>query len=156
MGKIKLNEKAPDFTLIDTEGKEFRLSEWKSKKWVYLVLNRGFAWPYTKKHLVQLHQDMEKFVEKETIIVNIGPEDRKTFEEVWKKNGFSFYGLGDEKKEVLKGYGQDVKALKLGRMPAQMIIDKEGILRYIHYGTSMQDIPENHEILTILEDFIRG
>ncbi|NCB44471.1 MAG: redoxin domain-containing protein [Clostridia bacterium] len=43
MGKIKLNEKAPDFTLIDTEGKEFRLSEWKSKKWVYLVLNRGFA-----------------------------------------------------------------------------------------------------------------
>lgn len=102
---------------------------------------------------MQLHQDMEKFADKDTIIVNVGPEDRKTFEEVWIKNGFSFYGLGDEKKEVLKGYGQDVKALKLGRMPAQIIIDKEGILRYIHYGTSMQDIPENHVILGILESF---
>jgi hypothetical protein len=47
---------------------------------------------------MQLHQDMEKFADKDTIIVNVGPEDRKTFEEVWIKNGFSFYGLGDEKK----------------------------------------------------------
>lgn len=43
MGKIKMNEQAPDFALMDTNGEKFRLSEWKDKKWIYLVLNRGFA-----------------------------------------------------------------------------------------------------------------
>lgn len=33
-----------------------------------------------------------------------------------------------------------------------MIIDKAGILRYIHYGHSMQDIPENGELLALLDE----
>jgi len=36
-------------------------------------------------------------------------------------------------------------------MPAQMLIDKNGVLRYIHYGHSMKDIPENDEILELIE-----
>jgi cytochrome oxidase Cu insertion factor (SCO1/SenC/PrrC family) len=43
VGKIKMKEQAPDFSLMDTNGEKFRLSEWKGKKWIYLVLNRGFA-----------------------------------------------------------------------------------------------------------------
>jgi peroxiredoxin Q/BCP len=63
-----------------------------------------------------------------------------------------FIGLPDEKHKVLKLYGQKVKIFKIGRMPGQMIIDKEGILRYVHYGNSMQEIPENEEILKLLND----
>ena len=32
-----------------------------------------------------------------------------------------------------------------------MLVDKEGVLRYIHYGHSMKDIPENQEILDIID-----
>ncbi len=39
---------------------------------------------------------------------------------------------------------------KLGRMPAQMLIDKSGVLRYVHYGHSMADIPTNEEILSLI------
>jgi peroxiredoxin Q/BCP len=39
-------------------------------------------------------------------------------------------------------------------MPAQVIIDKQGIARYVHYGHSMSDIPENEEIMQILETII--
>jgi peroxiredoxin Q/BCP len=56
---------------------------------------------------------------------------------------------------VLKLYGQQVNLFKLGRMPAQMIIDKSGTLRYIHYGHSMQDIPENAELLELLDQINR-
>ena len=41
--------------------------------------------------------------------------------------------------------------LKLGRMPAIFVIDREGIIRYGHYGDSMSDIPSNEEILGVID-----
>ncbi|MEI2622953.1 MAG: hypothetical protein V9G23_02875 [Giesbergeria sp.] len=60
-----------------------------------------------------------------------------------------FIGLPDPKASVLKLYGQEVNLFKLGRMPAQVLIDKAGIARYVHYGHSMSDIPENEELLAL-------
>ncbi len=102
--------------------------------------------------MMQLHQDYEKFAEEDTIIVAIGPENADKFKEYWEENNIQFYGLPDEKGSVLKLYGQEVKIFKLGRMPAQMLVDKEGILRYVHYGHSMKDIPENSEILELIDN----
>jgi peroxiredoxin Q/BCP len=59
--------------------------------------------------------------------------------------------MPDPTHSVLKRYGQEVNLFKLGRMPAQLIIDKAGIARYVHYGHSMSDIPKNEEILEILK-----
>jgi peroxiredoxin Q/BCP len=36
-------------------------------------------------------------------------------------------------------------------MPAQVTVDKNGIARFVHYGNSMSDIPENKDILAILD-----
>ena len=46
---------------------------------------------------------------------------------------------------------QEVIAKKLGRMPALLVVDKKGIIKYAHYGDDMQDIPENEEILGVLK-----
>jgi len=35
-------------------------------------------------------------------------------------------------------------------MPAMVIIDKTGQARFVHYGHSMSDIPENQEVLQTL------
>jgi peroxiredoxin Q/BCP len=48
-------------------------------------------------------------------------------------------------------YGQEVNLFKLGRMPAQVIVDKAGRARYVHYGHSMSDIPPNAELLGLLD-----
>ena len=101
--------------------------------------------------MMQLHQDFNKFSEKNSIIVVIGPENAEKFTSYWQENNLNFYGLPDPDHSVLKLYGQEVNLFKLGRMPAQMLIDKEGILRYVHYGHSMQDIPENDEILQLID-----
>lgn len=42
MASVALNQNAPDFTLADYEGKEFKLTDFKNKKNILLVLNRGF------------------------------------------------------------------------------------------------------------------
>ncbi len=55
-------------------------------------------------------------------------------------------GLPDPEHSVMNIYGQKVKILKLGRMPAQMLIDKSGILKFVYYGNSMADIPDISEI----------
>ena len=52
---------------------------------------------------------------------------------------------------MLKLYGQEVNLFKLGRMPAQVIVDKNGTARYVHYGHSMSDIPENSELFEMLD-----
>jgi peroxiredoxin len=39
---IELNIPAPNFTLTDFNGKEFSLSDFKEKKNILLVFNRGF------------------------------------------------------------------------------------------------------------------
>jgi cytochrome oxidase Cu insertion factor (SCO1/SenC/PrrC family) len=42
MARVEMNTAAPDFTLEDFNGNAVRLSDFKGKKHVLLVLNRGF------------------------------------------------------------------------------------------------------------------
>jgi len=41
--RIELNQPAPDFTLVDINGNDVRLSDFQGKKNVLLIFNRGFA-----------------------------------------------------------------------------------------------------------------
>jgi peroxiredoxin len=43
MVSIKVANLAPDFTATDSEGKTVRLSDYRGKKNVVLVFNRGFG-----------------------------------------------------------------------------------------------------------------
>jgi peroxiredoxin len=101
--------------------------------------------------MMQLHQDYDAISSRDTIIAAIGPENAQSFLNYWAKNHLPFFGLPDEKHTILKLYGQKVNLFKLGRMPAQMIVDKKGNLRYVHYGHSMEDIPGNDELLSLLD-----
>jgi peroxiredoxin len=100
--------------------------------------------------MTQLRQDYEDFKKKDTEIVVIGPEGAESFRKYWQKYDLEFIGLPDPEHKILKLYGQEVNLFKLGRMPAQMLIDKSGMLRYVHYGHSMTDIPSNEEIMNLI------
>ena len=101
--------------------------------------------------MAQLRHDFQKFVERQTQIVVIGPENAKAFKAFWHEHDLPFIGLPNPKARVLKLYGQKVNIFKLGRMPAQVIVDKTGNARFIHYGDSMSDIPANKEVLELLD-----
>ena len=102
--------------------------------------------------MAQLRQDYSEFVKRGAEIVVVGPEDASSFADYWKNSDMPFVGLPDPKHIVLKRYGQEVKLFKLGRMSAQVIIDKTGVVRYVHYGHSMSDIPANAELLELLDE----
>ena len=102
--------------------------------------------------MAQLRLDYPEFVKRQAQVVVLGPENAKAFEEYWHSNQLPFVGLPDPKASVLKLYGQEVNLFRLGRMPAQVIVDRAGTARFVHYGHSMADIPENQEVLALLDE----
>ena len=101
--------------------------------------------------MAQLRQDYAEFEKRQAQVIVLGPEDAKAFAAYWRQHDLPFIGLPDPKASVLKLYGQEVNLFKLGRMPAQVIVDKTGMARFVHYGHSMSDIPENAELFTLLD-----
>jgi len=102
--------------------------------------------------MAQLRQDYQKFVDRKTEIVVVGPENAEAFKNYFENNDLPFIGLPDPKASVLKLYGQEVNIFKLGRMPAQVVVDLQGIARFVHYGHSMSDIPKNEELLDLVDE----
>jgi peroxiredoxin Q/BCP len=101
--------------------------------------------------MAQLRLDYDNFLAKDVEIIVIGPENAAAFQRYWDDHGLPFIGLPDPKHSVLKLYGQEVKLFKLGRMPAQVLVDIDGLATYAHYGNDMSDIPSSEEILAALE-----
>ncbi len=62
-----------------------------------------------------------------------------------------FVGCADIGSKIAAQYHQEVNWLKLGRMPAVLVIDKTGRLRFVEYGESMSDIPPNDRLLNVLD-----
>ncbi len=78
--------------------------------------------------MAQLRQDYDQFAARDIEIVVVGPEGAQAFASYFAKESLPFIGLPD---------------------PTASVIDKAGVARYVHYGHSMSDIPENEELLAL-------
>ena len=101
--------------------------------------------------MAQLRQDYDQFVARSAEVLVIGPDGLRAFMRTWQQEGFQFPGLADPQHMVASLYNQEVNLLKLGRMPAVLVVGQEGRIVYEHYGESMSDIPLNQEILRVLD-----
>ncbi len=106
--------------------------------------------------MAQLRQDYAQFVERAAAIVVVGPDNAQAFTAYWQKHDLPFIGLPDATASVLKLYGQEINLFRLGRMPAQVIVDRKGMARFVHYGHSMSDIPANDELFALLDELNRA
>jgi peroxiredoxin Q/BCP len=143
---------APDFELQDTTGKIHRLSDYRGQKVIVLAFLRGFMWPYCRAQLARLRDGYAEFTSRNAEILAIGPDSLQKFESYWKDNHIPFPGLPDPEKQVSKVYKQEINLFKLGRMPLNTILDRKGYIRFIHYGYSMSDIPDNEKLLGVIDE----
>ena len=102
--------------------------------------------------MAQLRRNYKKFTDRQAEVIAIGPEAAGPFAEFWRRHEMPFPGTPDPRHRIARLYGQQVKLLKFGRMPALVVIDKESRLRLLHYGDSMSDIPSDEEILSLLDE----
>ncbi len=101
--------------------------------------------------MAQLRREHAEFIRRGIEVLVVGPDTAKAFAAYWKRHDLPFRGLPDPTFSVLKLYGQEVDLFKLGRMPAQVFVDKRGVARFVHYGHDMRDIPDSREIFALLD-----
>ena len=85
-------------------------------------------------------------------ILAVGPNTESAFQQYWAKEKIPFIGVPDPEHRIAVMYRQEVNLFKLGRMPLVCVVDKDGRIRYAHYGASMSDIPENQVLLGVLDE----
>lgn len=105
--------------------------------------------------MARLRDGYREFTTRNAEILAIGPDALEKFISYWKENNLPFPGFSDPNKRVLKLYKQEINLFKLGRMPLSAVVDRKGFIRFIHYGLSMSDIPENETLLQVIDELNR-
>jgi len=102
--------------------------------------------------MAQLRQDYQKFVERNSEILTVGPEAADGFTKWWHDHQMPFIGIPDPKHDIANLYKQEFRLIKGGRLPALEVIDREGRIRLMHFGNSPGDIPTDEQILALLDE----
>ncbi len=94
-----------------------------------------------------MRDDFGKFNEAGIQIVVVAKDSVKKVASYFQENNLPYIGIPDPKGNLAKNYQQQWKIAKLGLMPAMFLIDTKGAISYLHYSSSMSDIPENKTVL---------
>lgn len=136
---VKLSETAPDFTLKTLEGPNLRLEEYRGQ---VVLVNFWASWcgPCRQEMpiLDRLHQRYEDtgFA---VLGVNVEGEE-KPAREIVDKTKVTFPVLIDEGQLVSELY--DLEA-----MPSTVVIDRDGLVRYVHRGYKPGDEAKYVEVV---------
>ena len=101
--------------------------------------------------MAQLRQDYPQFTARNAEVLVVNPDGADEVKAFAPDQALPFPMLIDPGHEVANRYGQEIKLLKLGRMPALAVLDRAGVVRYEHRGGSMADTPKNADVLAVLD-----
>jgi len=171
---IKVGAKAPDFSLMNPNGKTVKLSSMLKKGPVILTFYRGAWCPYCNLQLHQLKEALPQFKKHGASLVAITPQTPDKSLGQFKQDGFPFEVLSDMDYKVIKSYnllwevspeldavykrafGLDVAAYngpgRLGLpIPGTFVIDRTGIVRAAFADTNYKKRMEPADILAALQ-----
>jgi glutaredoxin-dependent peroxiredoxin len=155
MVNIKVGDKAPDFTLPETETNSQSLNDFLGKKVVLAFFVTAFTATCTKE-ACRFRDSMSRLINLEAQVVGISVNDITVNRKFVEKNRLAFPVLSDYNGEVLKAYGlTPVESVGIDGQEfvkrSVVILDKEGIVRYVWVANSEAVEPNYDEIQAELE-----
>lgn len=84
-------------------------------------------------------------------VVVVTRHDKEEMVAHWKKEKLPYAGVSDPDGHLTDAYGQQWRLFKLGRMPAQFVVDCQGKIAFAHYASGMSDIPKNEAMLELMK-----
>ncbi len=102
--KLKAGDKAPDFTLQDTDGKTTRLSDFKGKH-VALYFYPKDDTPGCTKEACNLRDNYALLQKKGIVVLGVSLDDQASHQKFTKKFDLPFPLLCDTEKKVSTAYG---------------------------------------------------
>ncbi len=155
LGKTpQVGEKAPDFTLTDTDMKPRSLSEFKGQKVVLAFFVSAFTSVCTKE-MCTFRDSMARLIDLKAQVLGISVNDPFSNKGFAEKNLLAFPILSDYNRATIKAYNlqmPDFAGLK-GYVAAKrsiFVLDREGIVRYKWTTEDPTVEPNYDEIAQIL------
>jgi len=153
--QIKVGDKAPDFTLPDTNLKQRSLKEFLGKKIVLAFFVGAFTSVCTKE-MCAFRDSMARLIDLKAQVIGISVNDPFSNKEFAEKNRLTFPILSDYNREAIRTYGVEMHnfAGLDGYTVAErsiFIIDKNGTVRYIWMSENPTFEPDYAEIEKALE-----
>jgi peroxiredoxin len=147
---IKVGDKAPDFTLPDTNMKQRSLKEFMGKKIVLAFFVGAFTSVCTKE-MCAFRDSMARLIDLKAQVIGLSVNDPFSNKEFAEKNRLTFPVLSDYKRQVIKTYGIEMHnfAGLDGYTVAErsiFIVDRNGIVRYVWMSEDPTVEPDYAEI----------
>lgn len=130
----KIGSLAPDFKLHATNGQEISLSDFRGKKNVIVFFIRETTCPQCRTHVTQLGRMYDQFREAGAEIIVILGENVEKTREYADAIGLPFPILSDPDRAIYHLYELE-KYFLLFQRTASLVIDKQGIVRYLKRTT---------------------
>src|SRR5690349_12646468 len=119
---LNVNDKAPEFTAKDQDGKAISLKDELKKGAVVLVFYRGQWCPYCNKQLKKLEDSLSLITAKGARLIAVTPEKPENIAVTIEKTKASYPILFDDGLAIMKSYDVAYK------------VDDKTIERYKNYG----------------------
>ena len=155
---IKLNDKAPEFTLPDQDGKEVSLKGYRGKYVVLYFYPRADT-PGCTIEACEFRDSYKKVEKIGAVVLGVSPDQPKALKKFEEKFGLPFTLLGDADKKVCNAYGviqeKNMYGKKvMGVARTTFIIGPDGKVAHIFEKVK----PEGHadQVLEYLKGAMKG
>jgi peroxiredoxin len=153
MGSLSIGDKAPDFSLFNTEKQAVTLSELKGQNVVLLFFPLAFTSTCTAE-LCGVRDDIANYSKLDAKVYGISVDSLFSLGKFKEEQGLNFDLLSDFNKTASTDYGSLYDSFVLGMngvsKRSAFVVDKEGIIRYVEVLESAGDIPNLDAVKQVL------
>jgi len=172
----KAGDTAPDFTLLDPDGKPVSSRDLLAKGPLVISFYRGVWCPYCNLELQALQQALPEIAARGASLVAISPQTAPNSRKSQRDNKLGFPILSDVKSEVADafgirfalpdylvevyaGFGNDLPKINddpawVLPMPARYVIGTDGVIAYSEVNPDYTHRPDPSELLPVLDRLV--
>ena len=132
---LEIGMKAPDFTLLDKDGKEVSLSDFLGKKVVVYFYSKDNT-PGCTRQACAFQSNLQEFKKRNIVVVGISKDSVASHLKFSEKYGLEFILLSDPERKAIEPFGvwQEKKLygkVSMGVVRTTFIIDENGIIEKV-------------------------
>ncbi|MCX6296314.1 MAG: redoxin domain-containing protein [Bacteroidetes bacterium] len=150
--KIELGQKAPAFTLLDSDKNEVSLAQYKGKNVLLLFFPLAFTGTCTTE-LCSMRDDIASYNSANAQVFGISVDSRFVLGKFKEEQKLNFPLLSDFNKEASVAYGclyESFIGMNGVSKRSAFVIDSEGVVRYVEVLENAAEIPNFVKIKEVL------
>ncbi len=150
MSSLKIGDKAPDFTGVNQDGKEIKLSDFIGKNLILYFYPKDNT-PGCTAEACDLRDNYEMWLSKNYEVLGVSPDSEISHQKFIKRHRLPFDLISDTSNKILKLYGAWGERTIFGKpyvgvLRKTFVIDKEGKIEAIFEKVKTKK--HSHQILT--------